>query len=120
MARVRSIRGFLPFAAAGLVLTWVIGAGSHLGSAEPPSVPMHAAAIDPIAELLTAESNHPTVSRHTRAERIERVIWIAPPTSLAISLVLPSRGIPPGPPTLSPGRIAQGRTGRGPPVSRVL
>jgi hypothetical protein len=120
VARASPTRGFLPIAAAGLVLTWVIGAGAYPAPFQAASTPTHGAAIDPIAELLTAESNHPTVSRHTRAERVGRGVWIAPPTSLAVNLLLPSRGFLIGPPTLSPGRIAQGRTGRGPPFFRVL
>jgi hypothetical protein len=51
---VRSTRGFLPIAAAGLVLTWVIAAGSHAAPLEPTSTSTHAATIDAIAELLTA------------------------------------------------------------------
>jgi hypothetical protein len=120
VARASSTRGFLPITAAGLAITWVIGAGAYPAPSQTESTPTHAAVIDPIAELLTAESNHPTASRHARAERVGRGIWITPPTSLAVSLLLPSTGIRPGPETLSSGWIAQGRTGRGPPVSGVL
>lgn len=120
VARVSSTRGFLPIAAAGLVLTWVIGAGSHAAPFEPPSTTTHAAAIDPIADLLTAESGQPTVSRHTRLERVERGFWITPPTTLAVDVLVLWRGSPHAPPTLSPGPVAQGRTGRGPPLLGVL
>lgn len=120
VARVSSTRGFLPIVAAGLLLTWVIGSGSHAGPPEPSSTPTSAAAIDPIAELLSAESGQPTVSRHTRLDRVQRGVWITPAPTLAVNVVVPWRSTHQAPPTLSRGRVAQGRTGRGPPFLGVL
>jgi len=82
------------------------------------SSPAHGVAIESVPTLLVTASDRPVLSQHLRIDDGQRPLWLmtlsAPTVGVSASVLGRIRS---SPSVLSPGLVAQGLTGRGPPSS---